>query len=144
PCVFQLRPPVLIAALADLEQLPVVGSRLRFVAGGFGGARRPVDGTEPVRLFFEAGLELFQRVRRLLCFKQHLAKQLVGRRQRAGMAAAAHPPASPAGPATIPGMLGMAPRPPTAAGARARIGSRPSRIAFAARSCAVCRYAYIS
>jgi hypothetical protein len=80
--VRQLGPTLLIAALTDLHQLSVVGASLRRIAGRFRGAAGAVHRAEAIRFLLQVGLELLQRVRRLVRLEEHLAEQFARRRDR--------------------------------------------------------------
>src|SRR5262245_13764257 len=82
--MLKIRSTAFVATFADLRELAVVGARLRAIACRFGSATGTIDGPESIRLFLQASLELFQRVRRLLRVEQHLAQKLVRRRDRTG------------------------------------------------------------
>src|SRR5262252_6730558 len=71
-----------VAAFADLRELTVVDARLRAIAGRLGSAAGTIDRPESIRLFLQASLEFFQRVRRLLRVEEHLAQELVRGRDR--------------------------------------------------------------
>src|SRR5207302_1176286 len=77
-------PRAAVAAFANLDELTVVAARLRAIAGRFCRTTGAVHRSESIRLSLQVGLEFLQGGRGLIRFEQHLAEQLVRRRDWTG------------------------------------------------------------